>query len=304
MAVELSLETLPQMKIAEFVKAFKNRTSWKKATYVLLLMDYRLDGKKVTVAMPFKKPIDAIKAFKKVKEDKIHLLKKVGLGSFSLEKVGDKVQANIEISKGGLSAEAVFTKAAKLFDRIKLGLNFIGMEGSPLEDEAADEMEDENEATTEAIADEEEMGEAETTATTEPATASPQQQAAALKATFEQISADLNVFKTKVIPNVQARNVGAEDLAITSDLDKAITSFAEAVAETDVRVQEKFKPILEKLLQHQAKLKQILERFGNQENNSTAETTEMLGTRTIEETQQRLNEIKNRIAEIRSTHFA
>jgi hypothetical protein len=46
MAEELSLDVLPEMKRADYIKAFKNKASWKKAKAVIFLVDYKLEGKK------------------------------------------------------------------------------------------------------------------------------------------------------------------------------------------------------------------------------------------------------------------
>jgi hypothetical protein len=55
MAEELSLDCLSEMKKADYFKAFKNKSAWKKAKVVIFLVDFKLEGKKATIAIPFKK---------------------------------------------------------------------------------------------------------------------------------------------------------------------------------------------------------------------------------------------------------
>jgi len=86
MATELSLDTLKEMKKADFIKAFKNKVAWKKATAVILLTDYKLDGKKTSIAIPFKKLADMKAEMKRLKKEKLHFMKKSGGGTFSIEK--------------------------------------------------------------------------------------------------------------------------------------------------------------------------------------------------------------------------
>ncbi len=122
MAIELNLDSLKDMKKADFVKAFKNKPAWKKANAVIILVDYKLDGKKATVAIPFKKIAEMKMEMKRLKKEKLHLLKKSGGASFEIEKNPDGPIANIELLNGGLAPQAMGTKVADLFAIIKLGI--------------------------------------------------------------------------------------------------------------------------------------------------------------------------------------
>lgn len=145
MATELTLESLTGgMTAADFVKAFKDKSAWKKAKYVLILADFKLDGKKMTVALPFRKPNEAKDAFKKIKKEKIHLLKKVGIGSFELGTGENGPQANIELTLGGLSADIAQLKAEKLFGRLKLALHLATGTTVPAEQEEKEEEEEDD----------------------------------------------------------------------------------------------------------------------------------------------------------------
>ncbi len=50
------------------------------------MVDYKLDGKKVTVAIPFKKVTEMKKVLKRIKKEKLHIYKKTGGGTFELTK--------------------------------------------------------------------------------------------------------------------------------------------------------------------------------------------------------------------------
>ena len=78
MAEELSLDSIKEMKKAEFIKAFKNKAAWKKAKAVIFLVDYKLEGKKAVIAIPFKKENEMKLEMKRLKKEKLHLLKKSG----------------------------------------------------------------------------------------------------------------------------------------------------------------------------------------------------------------------------------
>ena len=91
MAEELSRDSVKDMKKAEYIKAFKNKAAWKKAKAVILLVDYKLEGKKAVIAIPFKKENEMKLEMKRLKKDKLHLLKKSGGGSISITKAADGV---------------------------------------------------------------------------------------------------------------------------------------------------------------------------------------------------------------------
>ena len=120
MAKELSIESFKDMKLADFKKAFKNKAQWKKAEAVIVLVDVKIDGKKVTAAFPFKKAAQMKKAYKQAKKDKLHLPKKMGGGLFKIEKGEDGPIAKIDLLIGGLTSPLLETKASTPFSWLKL----------------------------------------------------------------------------------------------------------------------------------------------------------------------------------------
>ena len=123
MAEELSLDSIKDMKKAEFIKAFKNKAAWKKAKAVIFLVDYKLEGKKAVIAIPFKKENEMKLEMKRLKKEKLHLLKKSGGGTIVIDKNADgDREATIELVIGGLKPELLQLKASPLFEKIKVNL--------------------------------------------------------------------------------------------------------------------------------------------------------------------------------------
>jgi hypothetical protein len=121
MAEELSLDSIKEMKKAEFIKAFKNKAAWKKAKAVIILVDYKLEGKKAVIAIPFRKENEMKLEMKRLKKEKLHVLKKSGGGTIQIEVGADgEREAKIELGIGGLKPELLLLKASPLFERIKL----------------------------------------------------------------------------------------------------------------------------------------------------------------------------------------
>lgn len=144
MAEELSLDSLKDMKKAEFIMAFKDKAAWRKAKAVIVLADYKLEGKKFTVAIPFKKENEMKAEMKRLKKEKLHLLKKSGGGLISIENDGPEgLKAKIELTVGGLKPEMLQLKAEELFDRIKAKLEVVIAENAELEDVSGEYDEEE-----------------------------------------------------------------------------------------------------------------------------------------------------------------
>lgn len=129
MKKELDMMAVLEMKRPEYKKMFKKKALWKKAAGIIVLVDYKLDGKKTSLAIPYKKKPLMLKELKKIKADKLHLLKKTGLCSFELGKKSDGgLLARIELIKGGISAALLHSKMLPLFGSIDIDIEVIGLE--------------------------------------------------------------------------------------------------------------------------------------------------------------------------------
>jgi hypothetical protein len=123
MADELTLESIKDMSKADYIKAFKNKSLWKKANAVIFLVDYKLDGKKTCIAIPFRKEAEMKMKIKEIKKDKIHIMKKTGGGVITVENDGPEgLKAKVELKLGGLAPEFLQIKGEELFDKIKATL--------------------------------------------------------------------------------------------------------------------------------------------------------------------------------------
>ena len=122
MATELTLDALEGMKKADFMKAFKNKAAWKKAKAVIVMVDYLLDGKKATIAIPYKREADMKKDIKRIKAEKTHNFKKTGGGSFAMVTENGTSSAKIDFTEGSLKAALFEKKGSVLFGTIKLAL--------------------------------------------------------------------------------------------------------------------------------------------------------------------------------------
>jgi hypothetical protein len=142
MATELEYDSLKDMKLADYKKAFKEKSQWKKAKAVLFLIDYKLDGKKVPIAIPLKRPSELKTLFKKAKGDK-HPSKKLGGGTLRLEKSAAGTQFHIDLTIGGLSDEVLTLKGGKLFEQLLKAQLVVNSGNLPL-DAASDDDEDED----------------------------------------------------------------------------------------------------------------------------------------------------------------
>ena len=186
MAEDLSLDSIKDMKKAEYIKAFKNKAAWKKAKAVIFLVDYKLEGKKAVIAIPFKKVNEMKLEMKRLKKEKLHLLKKSGGGTISIDVNADgEREATIEIIIGGLKPELLQLKGTPLFEKIKVKISATQSEEAladadasenevdttenlpedNLDDVAADEVDDNDEGDAEGDSD---ASETETTAAPNP----------------------------------------------------------------------------------------------------------------------------------------
>jgi len=136
----LSLDALTEMKKADYIKAFKNKAVWKKATAAIILTDYKLAGKKMTLAIPFKKQAEMKREMKRLKAEKLHMLKKTAGCTLKLQKGEDGLPLfDTSIVMGGVAPELLQTKASPLFGLIKVGLN-VQTNKAPQEESSAPEV--------------------------------------------------------------------------------------------------------------------------------------------------------------------
>lgn len=148
---EFDFQALQELKFNEYKKQYCKAAVIKKAKGGLVLVKYDLKArKKGCVFIPFNKPEQAKAAFKNLKDNKIHLLKRTALVSVSHGKTetgGPEVTLNI--IKGGLIADDVMLEAEGLFtETIQMALKVTGVSEDSGENEAENEAETSSEAST------------------------------------------------------------------------------------------------------------------------------------------------------------
>jgi hypothetical protein len=144
MKKEVDVATVLDMKRPDYKKLFKKMALWKKTRGIIVLVDYKLDGKKTSLAVPFKKKPIMLKELKKIKSDKLHLLKKTGMCHFELsKKPKGGWLAKIELIKGGLSADLLQAKMRPLFGSIDIDIEVVGTENTS-NTETSDDAQDSN----------------------------------------------------------------------------------------------------------------------------------------------------------------
>ncbi len=145
---EFDFNELKELKIAQYKKTHLKPAIFKKCKGAIIFVDYKMAGKKTPcVIVPFKKENIAAKTFKSVKKNKEHILKKTAFASLEFGATPDgKTLVTIELKKGGLGAEMLTAKAAKLFGEIKMEYKVVGLpegeEGAATDDNSGTETAD------------------------------------------------------------------------------------------------------------------------------------------------------------------
>jgi hypothetical protein len=127
-AKELTLEALPQMKKNDYKKLFKKIITWKKAKAVIILDDYKLDGKKSSILIPFKKAAEMQKEFKQARQEAV-LVKpnKMASALFELNKAADGTPlAILTLKKCSINPQKIMDKIAPAFESIGVKLEIKG----------------------------------------------------------------------------------------------------------------------------------------------------------------------------------
>ena len=217
---DFDFKALGEKKLVEYKKEYCKPMIVKKAKAGLIMIDYRLKGKKTPcVLVSFKKPAEAQKAFKQLKKDKEHILKKTGLCKISVATGADgKDEITIDIMKGGLSPEVLKTKGADLFGN-HLGMTLKVLGGAEEMDSKQGESEEEEE--------EEEMMEKSSDVQSEEEQENPQKEANKAKRSAKIGKMNENVAKLDAA-------VGKVDSGkLTSNIEKYEAALAQLIKEAE-----------------------------------------------------------------------
>ena len=299
MAEELSLDSIKEMKKADFIKAFKNKAAWKKAKAVIFLVDYKLEGKKAVIAIPFKKENEMKLEMKRLKKEKLHLLKKSGGGTIVIDKNAEgEREATIELIMGGLKPELLQLKASPLFDKIKVKLSAT-QTGEALEDAAAAESEvDTTENLPEDNLDDVSVDESPDDAAEETTDAASDSRTENNTPVVEEITSLANriasAFKDRIQPIANAIRSSAatqEHLQQTNETSDLINSLKEKFEQAGEEVKNQVRTSVDKILGLVPNLEKIKTALGNL----------FGGSQTPAEQEGPLNDVKNLMKTIGDT---
>lgn len=134
---ELTYDAVKNMTASEFKKEFKaQKALFKKATYLVAVVDYKLSDKKQTILLPYRKKSDAKADYKALKKDKNAKMSNTVAGEL---KAGQSPEQVIfEIQKGGGTPDSVGGEIAGYFDALATKLQ---VKQGKMEAEEADEAE-------------------------------------------------------------------------------------------------------------------------------------------------------------------
>lgn len=238
---------LKGLKLAQYKKTHLKPAVFKKCKGAIIFVDYKLAGKKTPcVIVPFKKGAIAAKTFKDVKKNKEHLLKKTGLAAleFGMDAEG-KAQVKIELKKGGLSAEMLKTKAAKLFGEIKMAFEVVGSAEAGGAEEQSEGTEEQNEG-------------AETSNEgTENAAPTAQEVANSIKGMIKSVSDAMKNQISPVVANVKGKSVTEDDKNILEDVLGTIDDLKEAFESAEDRIKQALQAHYDKIMAQKPKLDKI-----------------------------------------------
>jgi predicted nucleotidyltransferase component of viral defense system len=114
---EFDVKELQELNIPKYMKQYCKPAALKKASAAICFTDLKMNkaSKKAEfIIVPFKKMPEAINVFKKIKAEKLHVLKKVTL--ISLDYDGKAKEMNAMQKKGGMGAEVLSTRAGAFFE--------------------------------------------------------------------------------------------------------------------------------------------------------------------------------------------
>jgi len=126
---DFDFKSFKETKKNKYLKEYCKPKDVKKSKGGIVFLDYKMAGKKThCVFIPFKKLNEAQKAFKKIKKEKEHKIKKTAFVSVNVAKGADGTQeVTLEVKKGGVDPTLLQSKGVTLFEKgIKMKLNVIG----------------------------------------------------------------------------------------------------------------------------------------------------------------------------------
>ena len=240
---DFKFSELKDLKLVQYRKQHLKPAVFKKCKAAIILVDYKLAGKKTPcVIVPFKKGPIAAKMFKEAKKNKEHLMKKTGLASlaFGVDARG-QISVTIDLKKGGLSPAVLEEKAAKIFGEIKMSYQIIGNA------DATPEETEENTDTDSAEGDD----------NSNDAAPTAQEILNELKLLIQSVAASMKNQVKPVVSNVKAKSVTEEDRDIIDDVLDSLVDLTKAFGNAEERIQNAVKAHYDKVIAYKPSLDKI-----------------------------------------------
>jgi hypothetical protein len=220
MADEITVEGLAKLTRKEYKETAKKIAIWKKAEGVMILNNFKVEGKyKMPLGLPFRRKGEMKTAFKLLKATKIHKTAQVMTCLLTLG--ADGISATLELQNGGLKPELLKAAALEVFS--VLGISNINITG-----QSEDPQETDKEEETEVVA----VG----------APVVKTDAATLVKAIF----AESKPF-TEVVARIKSNTVDAKDLASVQALADKIKQLADVMAQSGKSVDEKTRADYDKI---------------------------------------------------------
>lgn len=283
-------EVKAMTKPLEFAKQFKKMIHWRKAKGIIILADYKMGTKKMTIAIPYKKSNDAKKIFKdSIKGDSFPGLppkRKIFVGQMKIEKQADGTEKVIvKQIEGGATAELINEKAGGLFQNIKIGF----------------EVQDPN--ATETTEAPETTPEAPTTPTSEPTDATENTSGGDIRALAQAAKTAMQLVKDQLVPAFRAGNITASNSPQLNEAKTKLVNFKTAYEAAAANVKAQLERLYQPLERMLMAIDKMLEQASS--NTSTESTTPSENTNSNgRDLANMIRSIKTAMQEVKATAVA
>ncbi|MGH1335266.1 MAG: hypothetical protein ACRBFS_03995 [Aureispira sp.] len=252
MAESLSYEALKEMKFADYKKAFKEKSQWKKAKALVVLIDYKLGSRKMPIIIPLRRANQIKPLLKQIKKDK-HPNQKMAAGSLGMRRGAKGPELAFKMTHGGYALEAVEGKVAPLVKQF-LKCGFVAERGNTTTVEEDKKTLENEEATPNTSEQTPEEQTPEETAEEQAPTVSSADIAQLLKGIK---SLALRVRK-EVVPTIKQGTFGTVQEDLIGELDTSLEQFQAALGQATPKQQQqlqrhqkfidnKVRPLLDKV---------------------------------------------------------
>lgn len=248
MAQSLSYEAIKEMKFADYKKAFKEKSQWRKAKALIILVDYKLGSKKTPIVLPLRRTNELKPLLKQIKADK-HPAQKMAAGLLGMRKGEKGPEMTFQMTHGGCALQKVEGKVKPLVQQI-LKCGFVAEQGDPSaieeKEETTLENQEENPTPRGTTPNSEDQQTPSSTEETEQeqeqeGSTAPTISSAAIAQTLKSIKALAVKIRKEVVPTIQQGAFGEAQEALITELEGLLAEFQAALGEASSQQLQKLK---------------------------------------------------------------